>query len=233
METFPSWLWWWTALCGIIGGAVGSKKGRLILGFIFGFLAGPIGIGIILLLKGNRRACPHCLERIHKDASVCQHCQREIIQSPYFDSLDDHRRTQTGIIAAILVILVIVAGIVLLLINSNALNSTKSNASTKPQSSARAAIDIKPQARRRITRKQFDQLRENMLYSTIVMILGFEGEMVSETKIPDRLGSDVLYRWVNPDGSIVMVTFRRLDMSKDRVPDVLMSETISSVGLAN
>lgn len=231
METIPSWLWWWAALCGILGGAVGSRKGRLILGFIFGFLAGPIGIGIILLLKGNRIACPHCLERIHKDASICPHCQREILQSTYFENLDDHRRTRMGIMAAILGTLIIVGGTTWLLIGSNILNSTKSNASTKPQSSTNAVADSKPQPIRRITRKQFDQLRENMLYSTVVTIMGFEGELVSETKIPDRLGSDVLYRWVNSDGSMVMVTFRRLDMSKNGVSDVLMSETISSVGL--
>lgn len=78
METIPSWLWWWSPLCGIIGSVIGSKKGRLTVGFILGFLAGPIGIGITLLLKGNREPCPFCLERIHKDASVCPCCHTEL-----------------------------------------------------------------------------------------------------------------------------------------------------------
>lgn len=222
-----------TLFWAIMGGLIGAKKGRPVIGFLASLFCGPLGVIAVLIDKGNRLECPSCRELTHRDASICPHCQREISRSPYFESLDDHHRSRIGIMAVILAVLVVVAGTTWFLINSNALNGTKSKASTKPHSSTSTAADSKPQARRRITRKQFDQLRENMLYSQVVMILGFEGEMVSEMKIPDRLGSDVLYRWVNPDGSMVMVTFRRLDMSKSGVSDVLMSETISSIGLAD
>lgn len=48
-------LWW--VICAIIASVIGAKKGRLILGFLLGFLCGPIGILITLLIKGNRREC--------------------------------------------------------------------------------------------------------------------------------------------------------------------------------
>ncbi len=70
-------LLWWT-ICAIIASVVGARKGRPVLGFLLGLLCGPIGILITLLIKGNRRECSHCRERIHKNASICPHCQTEI-----------------------------------------------------------------------------------------------------------------------------------------------------------
>jgi len=57
---------------------IGSKKGEGLLGFIVGFLLGPIGLLMTILSKGNRETCSFCKESIHKDATVCPHCQKEI-----------------------------------------------------------------------------------------------------------------------------------------------------------
>jgi ribosomal protein L37AE/L43A len=47
--------------------------------FIVGVLLGPFGILIALFSQGNRKTCPHCRELIHKDATVCSHCQRDLV----------------------------------------------------------------------------------------------------------------------------------------------------------
>ena len=59
---------------------IGAKKGAGTSGFIVGFLLGPLGILIAIFSKGDRKSCPYCKEWIHKDATVCPHCQREIEQ---------------------------------------------------------------------------------------------------------------------------------------------------------
>jgi len=66
-------------LCGIVAAMIASKKGEGFLGFIVGVLFGPFGILFALLSTGrNRKTCPHCKELIHKDATVCSHCQRNV-----------------------------------------------------------------------------------------------------------------------------------------------------------
>lgn len=62
----------------IIATSIGSKKGEGLGGFLFGLLLGPIGVVLTLLSSGNRKPCKFCKELIHKDAIVCQHCQKEI-----------------------------------------------------------------------------------------------------------------------------------------------------------
>lgn len=72
-----------------------SNKGRSGLGwFIIGFITGPIGLIISLVLskdekaieldslyKGTHKKCPYCAEMVKKEAVVCKHCNREIIDS--------------------------------------------------------------------------------------------------------------------------------------------------------
>lgn len=67
----------WLA-CGVIAAMIGSRKGEGCGGFIVGILLGPFGIVAALMSSGNRRACPHCREMIHKQASVCPRCQKEV-----------------------------------------------------------------------------------------------------------------------------------------------------------
>ena len=45
---------------------------------MLGLLFGPFGILFAALAKGDRKQCPHCKERMHKDATVCPHCQRDV-----------------------------------------------------------------------------------------------------------------------------------------------------------
>jgi len=70
----PLWV-----LFGIVAAMIGAKKGEGYFGFQLGILLGPFGILIALFLKGNRKTCPHCFELIHKEATVCSHCQRDLV----------------------------------------------------------------------------------------------------------------------------------------------------------
>jgi hypothetical protein len=67
-------------LCGVVAAIIGAKKGAGSSGFIVGFLLGPFGILIALFSKGDRKSCFYCKEWIHKDATVCPHCQRAMEQ---------------------------------------------------------------------------------------------------------------------------------------------------------
>lgn len=84
----------WIAM-GVIGALIGREKDRAGDGFCLGLLLGPIGLIIALFLKPrNRKECPHCRSAIHRDASVCPHCQREqpLEESPPEDSDADRMR---------------------------------------------------------------------------------------------------------------------------------------------
>jgi hypothetical protein len=73
MELVIFWI-----LCGVVAAVIGANKGAGTAGFIIGFLLGPFGILIMIFSKGDRRSCPYCKEWIHKDATVCPHCQSAI-----------------------------------------------------------------------------------------------------------------------------------------------------------
>jgi len=64
--------------CGLVAAAIGSKKGEAFLAFIVGALLGPLGILIAIISRGKRKKCLYCKELIHKDATVCPHCQKEV-----------------------------------------------------------------------------------------------------------------------------------------------------------
>jgi hypothetical protein len=67
----------WIVL-GIIGGMIGKEKGRSGDGFCLGIVLGPIGLIIIALMRPvGEKECPHCRSKIHGEATVCPHCQRE------------------------------------------------------------------------------------------------------------------------------------------------------------
>lgn len=63
--------------------AIGKPKQRS--GFLYGFFLGWIGVIILALLpassrvttgaSGQYRECPHCKEKMRRDASVCPHCR--------------------------------------------------------------------------------------------------------------------------------------------------------------
>jgi len=65
-------------ICGVIAGMIGSKKGEGPGAFFIGILFGPLGILFALVSSGNRKKCPACKELIHKEATRCPHCQKEL-----------------------------------------------------------------------------------------------------------------------------------------------------------
>jgi hypothetical protein len=66
----------WLGL-GVAAMIIGSRKGIGFIASLLWFVLGPVGLLIILLMKGNRKRCPYCKVFIHHDAIVCPRCQRE------------------------------------------------------------------------------------------------------------------------------------------------------------
>lgn len=65
-------------ICGIIGAAAGSRRGAGGIGFLVGFFLGPIGL-IVMFMIGLGKKCPFCRKKIHNEAIVCPHCQRNVV----------------------------------------------------------------------------------------------------------------------------------------------------------
>lgn len=72
----PVWL-----ICGIVAALIYQSKGRSgVSGCLGGVILGPIGLLLAIASSDARRKCPHCAERIQKDAKVCPHCQRDVTE---------------------------------------------------------------------------------------------------------------------------------------------------------
>ena len=78
------WLLIWI-VCGMAAGAVMSKKGRgRVEGYALGFLLGPIGVVIALVLRpttsktGEFKVCSQCAERIRTEAKICRYCGSDV-----------------------------------------------------------------------------------------------------------------------------------------------------------
>ncbi|MBZ0250894.1 MAG: zinc ribbon domain-containing protein [Burkholderiales bacterium] len=57
---------------------IGHLKGEGGTGFLLALFLGPIGVIITIVLKGDRKVCPFCQEKIHKAARKCPKCQSEL-----------------------------------------------------------------------------------------------------------------------------------------------------------
>ncbi len=71
---------------------LGHQKGYNLAGWLLGLFLGWIGVIILAILKPSADAerrqllqqgfpCPHCLEPVRQGASVCPHCQRDVVAS--------------------------------------------------------------------------------------------------------------------------------------------------------
>jgi len=74
MELMLLWL-----LFGLTAGLIASNKGaNFVLWFVLGLLFGPFGVLFSLFAGGKR--CPHCLSKIHKDATRCPQCRAQLAE---------------------------------------------------------------------------------------------------------------------------------------------------------
>lgn len=64
----------------LLGWALGHMKGRPWDGLALGFLLGPLGCLIAILLPKRGRKCPFCCGVIPKEASTCMHCAKDLGQ---------------------------------------------------------------------------------------------------------------------------------------------------------
>lgn len=79
-------------LCGVAGGMILANKGRSGCGgFALGFLLGPFGLVIALVMgtdhkelekrsleEGDMRKCPSCAELVRVEATKCRFCGSEL-----------------------------------------------------------------------------------------------------------------------------------------------------------
>ncbi len=75
-------------VCGVVGMAVGGTKGNAGAGLVLGFLFGPIGILIAVLLPATQtalpRQCPYCRKGIPEgDFQRCCHCGGALIRKAF------------------------------------------------------------------------------------------------------------------------------------------------------
>lgn len=76
MEYVICWL-----LFGIISGIIGSRKGIGCSSVVWGGLLGPFGILLALVRAGTQVTCPYCCELVKKEARVCKHCGKDLINN--------------------------------------------------------------------------------------------------------------------------------------------------------
>jgi predicted amidophosphoribosyltransferase len=68
----------WCVLGGLVGLAIGQKKGRTGEAFLLGFLLGPIGWLLVGLGPSMGPKCPHCGGSVEAGFTACRHCGRDL-----------------------------------------------------------------------------------------------------------------------------------------------------------
>lgn len=74
-------------LAGTIPAIIAMRKGqKFVPWLLYGILLWPVALIHSLLLRNEgvevTRACPHCAERVKKEAKVCKHCGRDLEPVP-------------------------------------------------------------------------------------------------------------------------------------------------------
>ena len=67
-------------LMGLIGAAIGQRKGRPLEGFFAGLLLGPIGL-IFIIVRQPKWKCPECGGAVDRGVKKCKHCGSELGQA--------------------------------------------------------------------------------------------------------------------------------------------------------
>jgi hypothetical protein len=68
----------WCVIGGLVGAAIGQKKGRPGEAFLLGFILGPIGWLLVATGPSSGPKCPHCGGAVEAGYSACRHCGREL-----------------------------------------------------------------------------------------------------------------------------------------------------------
>lgn len=76
----PDWLpsVLWILVGGGIGAAIGARKNRTAFGFVVGFIIGPIGWLIVLVMPSNFPKCPACKGDVIPGATKCKNCGSDL-----------------------------------------------------------------------------------------------------------------------------------------------------------
>lgn len=64
-------------LFGCLCAYLGKRRDAVAIGFLLGFLFGPIGV-IAMLIIDNRPRCPECSGRVDRGARICPHCRTSL-----------------------------------------------------------------------------------------------------------------------------------------------------------
>jgi hypothetical protein len=69
-------------VCILVATHIGVKRGFPVLAFINGLCLGPLGLLFVIIQDDqNRISCPHCAEKILKQAKICPMCQQPTSKS--------------------------------------------------------------------------------------------------------------------------------------------------------
>jgi hypothetical protein len=96
------------AIASLVGAAVGQLRGRILAGFLFGGLLGPVGWLLVAIgpnYSKDVRKCPFCSEFVKSAANICKHCGKSLSVSTAFtresvrlsdDDFEEWRRQQSA-----------------------------------------------------------------------------------------------------------------------------------------
>jgi hypothetical protein len=74
-----TWGYAWPIVFGSLGALIYWWKGRrIIVGFLWGSIFGPLMILMLLADESTRLICPFCEARINENSTACEKCNRDL-----------------------------------------------------------------------------------------------------------------------------------------------------------